>query len=170
MNIDKYKVHIQETKFLCLIVFIESIQMNPQEVSIILDWVQLISLYYVRSFLGFYNFYWRFIRDFSKLAKPLTSLTKKDNPFNWTLVYQSAFDNLKKMVTKTPILAHYKWDPKTIMETDFSDYVSSGVFSQLSKDRLLYPVIFFFKNLNSVECNYDIYDKELLAIIQCFEQ
>ncbi len=56
------------------------------------------------------------------------------------------------------------------METDSSDYVSSGVLSQLGEDGLLYPVVFFLKNLNPVECNYKIYDKELLAIIPCFEQ
>ena len=56
------------------------------------------------------------------------------------------------------------------METDSSDYVSSGVFSQLGKNRLLYLVVFFFKNLNPAEYNYEIYDKELLAIIRCFEQ
>ncbi len=85
------------------------------------------------------------------------------------MAYQSAFDSLKKIITKVPILTHYKQDLKTIVETDSSDYVSSGVFSQLGEDGLLYPVAFFSKNLNPAECNYEIYDKELLAIIQCFE-
>ena len=144
--------------------------MDLQKVSTILDWAQPTSLCHVRSFLGFYNFYQRFIQDFSKLAKPFTGLTKKNIPFDWTLACQSAFDNLKKMVTEVPILAHYKQDLRTIVETDSSDYVSSGVLSQLSKDGLLHPVAFFSKNLNHAECNYEIYDKELLAIIQCFEQ
>ena len=74
------------------------------------------------------------------------------------------------MVTKAPILAHYKQGVKTIVETDSSDYVSSGVLSQLGDDGLLHPVAFFSKNLNPAECNYEIYDKELLAIIRCFEQ
>ena len=74
------------------------------------------------------------------------------------------------MVTKAPILAHYKQGVKTIVETDSSDYVSSGVLSQLGDDELLHPVAFFSKNLNPAECNYEIYDKELLAIIRCFEQ
>ena len=74
------------------------------------------------------------------------------------------------MVTKAPILAHYKQGLRTIMEANSSDYVSSRVLFQLGKDRLLYLVAFFFKNLNPAECNYEIYDKELLAIIQCFEQ
>ena len=74
------------------------------------------------------------------------------------------------MVTEAPILAHYKQGLRTIVETDSSDYVSSGVLSQLGEDGLLYPVAFFSKNLNPAECNYEIYDKELLAIIRCFEQ
>ena len=74
------------------------------------------------------------------------------------------------MVTEAPILVHYKQGLKTIVETDSSDYVSSGVFSQLGEDGLLHPVVFFSKNLNPVECNYEIYNKELLAIIQYFEQ
>ena len=74
------------------------------------------------------------------------------------------------MVTKAPILAYYKQGVKTIVETDSSDYVSSGVLFQLGNDELLHPVAFFSKNLNPAECNYEIYDKELLAIIRCFEQ
>ena len=74
------------------------------------------------------------------------------------------------MVTETPIFAHYIQGLKTIVETNSSNYVSSGVFSQLGEDELLHPVAFFSKNLNPAECNYEIYDKELLAIIRYFEQ
>ena len=74
------------------------------------------------------------------------------------------------MVIKAPILAYYKQGGKMIVVTDSSDYVSSVVFSQLSNDKLLHPVAYFSKNLNPAECNYKIYDKELLAIIRCFEQ
>ena len=169
-DVDKCKFYIQETKFLGLIISTKGIQIDPQKVSTILDWAQPTSLRHIRSFLGFCNFYRRFIRDFSKLAKPLTSLTKKDTPFDWLSACQSVFDSLKKMVTKAPILAHYKQGVKTIVETDSSDYVSSGVLSQLGDDGLLHPVAFFSKNLNPAKCNYEIYDKELLAIIRCFEQ
>ena len=107
-DIDKCEFHVQETRFFGLIVSTEGIQMDPQKIQTILDWAQPTSLRHVRSFLGFCNFYRRFIRDFSKLAKPLTGLTKKDAPFDWTSACQSAFDSLKKMVTEAPILAHYK--------------------------------------------------------------
>ncbi len=74
------------------------------------------------------------------------------------------------MVTEALILVYYKQSLKTIVETDSSDYISSGIFSQLGEDGLLHLVAFFSKNLNLIECNYEIYDKELLAIIRCFEQ
>ena len=74
------------------------------------------------------------------------------------------------MVTKAPILAHYKQNLRTIVKTDFSDCVSSGVFFQLGKNGLLYLITFFSTNLNLFECNYEINNKELLAIIQYFEQ
>ena len=74
---------------------------------------------------------------------------------------QSALNSLKKMVIKVPILVYYKQNIKTVLETNSFDYVSSGVFFQLGNDKLVYPIAFFFKNLNSVKCNYEIYDKEL---------
>ena len=83
-DIDKCEFHVQETRFLGLIVSTEGIRMDPQKIQTILDWAQPTSLHHVRSFLGFCNFYRRFIRDFSKLAKPFTGLTKKDALFDWT--------------------------------------------------------------------------------------
>lgn len=74
------------------------------------------------------------------------------------------------MVSKELIFVYYKQSFKTIVKTDFFDYVSSGVLSHLGKNRLLYYVIFFSKSLNLFKCNYEIYGKELLAIIQFFEQ
>ena len=168
-DIDKCEFHIQETKFLGLIVSTEGIRIDLHKVSTILDWARSTSFRYVRSSLGFCNFYRRFIRDFSKLGKSFTGLTKKDIPFDWTSACQSAFDSLMKMITEAPILAHYKQGLKTIVETNSSDYVSSGVLSQLGEDELLHPVACFSKNLNPAECNYKIYKKELLAIIRCFE-
>ncbi len=74
------------------------------------------------------------------------------------------------MITEALILAHNKQSLRTIVETDLSDYVSSGIFSQIDKDRLLHPVAYLSKNLILVEYNYQIYDKELSAIIHCFKQ
>ena len=77
---------------------------------------------------------------------------------------------MKKRITETSILAHFDSKLKTIIESDSSDYVSAEVLSQKGKDGVIRPVAFFFKTLLPAECNYEIYDKELLAIIRCFEK
>lgn len=74
------------------------------------------------------------------------------------------------MVTKALISTHYKKNFNTIVKPDFFDYINSRVFYQLRENDFLYFVTFFSKNLNLAEYNYKIYDKELLAIIQYFEQ
>lgn len=93
---------------------------------------------------------------------------KNNTCFECLLACQSAFDNVKKIVTSILILAHYKQSIKTILEKDLSNYVSSEVLSQLDNNRLLYLVTFFFMNFNPLKCNYETYNIELLAIIRCF--
>lgn len=105
-----------------------------------LDWAQPSSLCHIRLFLRFCNFYQHFIQDFSKLTKSFTGHTKKDAPFDQTWACQLAFESLQKVVTKAPILTYNK----SIVETDSSYYISSGVFSLLGKDELLHLVVFFF--------------------------
>ena len=100
----------------------------------------------------------------------MVKLTCKDEPFAWNEACEAAFQEMKKAITSAPILAHYDRNKQTFLETDSSDYVSSGVLSQINEDGLLHPVAFFSKKLVAAECNYDIYDKELLAIIRCFEE
>lgn len=144
--------------------------MDSNKVCIILNWAQQTSLHYVRLFFRLFSFYQYFFKDFSKFAKPLTSLTIKDTLFDWSSIYQSVLDNYIKMVSKASILTYYKQGIKTIVEIDLSNHVSSRVFSQSGNNELLQFVILFSKNLNPTECNYKIYNKELLAIIGCFEK
>jgi len=68
------------------------------------------------------------------------------------------------------VLAHFDPEKACYLETDSSDYVSAGVLSQMGDDGQLHPIAYFSKSLIPAECNYEIYDKELLAIVKCFEQ
>lgn len=124
----------------------------------------------MRSILKFYKFYWHFIEDFSKPAKPFINLIEKNIAFDWSSVCKSAFKNLKKIITKALILVHYKQSLKTIIIIDLSNYISNRVFSQLDKNRLLHLIMFFFKNLNFAGCNYEIYEMKLLTIIYYFKE
>jgi len=170
VDIDKSEFHVTETKFLGLIISVDGIKMDPAKIQTIVEWEEPKTLKQVQAFLGFCNFYRRFIRNFAKIAKPLVRLTRKDMLFDFDKACQAAFDLLKKTVTEGPVLAHFDREKKSYLETDSSDYVNSGVLSQYGEDGLLHPVAFFSKNLNPAECNYEIYDKELLAIVKCFEQ
>ena len=124
----------------------------------------------VQSFLEFINFYRRFIYDYSKIAASLTCLTCKDVAFKWSSECENAFNTLKRAFTFNVILYHYNSDLKLVMKTDASDYVSGGILSQYDENDVLYPVTYFFKKHSSAKCNYEIYNKELMAIICAFEE
>lgn len=161
---------VSETKFLGIIVGKNGIRMDPEKVKTITNWGTPSCLTDVQAFIGFANFYRRFIRNFSKIISPMVSLTKKGAPFTWTEFCQIAFDELKRAFTEAPVLKPFDWTKDVIVETDASDYVSAGVLSQYDDEGVLHPVAFFSKKHSVTECNYEIYDKELLAIIRCFEE
>jgi hypothetical protein len=144
--------------------------MDPKKVRTILEWKTPRSATDVLWFNGFCNFYRRFIKNYSKIVTPLINLTKKNAIFNWSLECQDAFETLKQTVASAPTLCLFDWTKEAILETDASDFVSSGVLSQYNKEGILCPVAFFSKKHSAVKCNYEIYDKELLAIIHCLKE
>jgi hypothetical protein len=144
--------------------------MDPEKVKTIIEWKTPRSATDVLRFNGFCNFYRRFIRNYSKVVIPLINLTKKNAPFNWTQACEEAFELLKNTVASAPTLKPFDWTKEAVVETDASDFVSAGVLSQHDDEGILRPVAFFSKKHTSVECNYEIYDKELLAIVRCFEE
>jgi hypothetical protein len=88
----------------------------------------------------------------------------------WKEEQQKAFDDLKNTFTSAPVLARFDLDHDVIVETDASNYVSAGVLSQYDDEGILHPVAFFSKKHSPAECNYEIYDKELMAIVHAFEE
>ncbi|KAH0609353.1 uncharacterized protein H6S33_012839 [Morchella sextelata] len=162
---EKCEFMVQETKYLGLILTPNGNRMDPKKVIDVLEWSTPTNLHDVQVFLGFANFYRRFILGYSKIVAPLTALTKKNVKFEWTDDREEAFQTLKKMFTTAPILTHFNPDRRIVIETDASDYVSAGILSQRDDEGILHPVAFFSKKHSPAECNYEIYDKELLAII-----
>ena len=96
-------------------------------------------------------------------------LTKKDQPFVWEEACQSAFEILKQHVISAFVLRHFDLDKQAILKIDASDWVIDEILSQYDDEKVLHPVAFYSKNMIPAECNYNIYDKELLTIIRCFE-
>ena len=105
IDINKCDFKVQNTKYLGFIIKAnKGIHIDPKKVKAILDWEQLLSVKGVHSFLGFANFYYYFIRDFSNIIIPLTSLTKKGVEFQWTNKANNTFNKLKHMFTTIPVL------------------------------------------------------------------
>ena len=169
LDIDKCEFFVKKVKYFGLIITPKGIKMDQKKLSAVLDWSTPENLKNIQSFLGFANFYRRFIRDFSKLAAPLNLLAKKNTPFHWGPEQQKAFDNFKVAFTTAPILLHYDPDKQAVVKTDVSDYVTAGVFFQYDDNGQLKPVVYFFYKMSPAECTYEIYDKKLLAIIKAFE-
>ena len=170
IDIEKCEFHTQETRYLGLIIGIDGVKMDPKKIETVKEWPQPRNLRDVQAFLGFANFYRRFILGFSTIVKPLTELTKKDQAFIWNDNCERAFQDLKERFISAPILRWFNPDLEIMIETDASDWVSAGVLSQLHPNGIWHPVAYFSKKHSPEECNYEIYDKELLAIIRCLEE
>ena len=170
IDIKKCEFEAQETKYLGLVVTTDGIKMDPAKVQAILDWKTPTTVKCLQRFLGFANFYRRFIQGFSVLRKPLDALLKKEVKWTWDQDKETAFKDLKRAFASAPVLALFDYDKKTVLETDASDWASGGVLSQYDEAGNLRPVAYFSAKHSAQECNYEIYDKELLAIIKALEE
>ena len=123
----------------------------------------------VRQFLGFCNFYRRFIPGFTQVAKPLTELTGK-KVWKWQEEEKNTFNKLKNKITNplTLVISHPKWRMR--LETNASGYTIGGVLSQQQEDSSWKPIAYLSKAMNETERNYKIYDQELLAIMEELKQ
>ena len=169
VNIQKCEFNVEETVFLEVIVLEQSLCMNFIKVKVIVNWTTLINLKEVQSFVKFINFYRCFIKDFLKLVKSFTQLTRKNISFVWNKVCVQAFNDLKKQVSLISVLRHFDFKRQAILEINASDYVKYEILSQYDDEKVLHSIAFYSKSLIFAECNYNIYDKKLLVIIQCFE-
>jgi transposase InsO family protein len=170
-DIKKSEFLLREVKYLGLIITQHGIKMDPEKIQTIREWEKPKSgnLQQVRRFLGFCNYYRKFIRGFSKIARPLNNLLKKGAE-PWDEACDEAFERLKQAMIAEPVLMHFRVGEDIYVECDSSDTVTGGVMSQKGDDGELHPVAYFSKSMAPAERNYAIYDKELLAIVQCFEE
>ena len=135
-----------------------------------LSWPEPRNVKDVRKFLGLANYYRRFIKDFAQVARPMNVLMRKDMKWRWEGEEQAAFDELKKAFMTRPVLAAPDLDKEFRVKADASNYVTGGVLSMKCSDNLWRPVAFISKSLSDTERNYEIHDKEMLAIVKCLEE
>jgi len=145
--------------------------MDPIKVAGVRNWPIPENRTDVQAFIGFVNFYCRFIRDFSTIARPLFDLTHSNKTWDWDAKEQEAFERLKMVMTTAPVLASPQDLEPFCIEADSSDFASGAILSQqLPREEKWHPVAFYSKSLLPVEWNYEIHDKEMLAIIHMLEE
>ena len=167
---DKCEWARPQIEFLGYLVSGNGVEMTNDKVKTIQEIKPVESLKEVQSFLGFANFYRRFIKGYSRVCLPLTNSTQIEARL-WKPSRQihQAQEALKEMFTKAPILRHFDPDIPAIVETDASDFALGGILSQ-SHEKRLHPIAFHSRKFSPAEINYDIHDKELLAIVDCFKK
>ena len=166
---EKCKFHSESVEYLGYILSPSSLTMSNDKIKIIQDWPEPKKVKDIQSFLGFTNFYHRFIFNYSDIVIPLTHLTRKDIPWKFDSSCQDAFNSLKKAFTSTPILTHWIPDAQLIVETDASDYALAAILSIVNEDNEVHPVAFHSCTFTVAELNYDTHDKKLLAIFEAFK-
>jgi hypothetical protein len=148
---EKCEFHNETVRYLGLIISTKGISMDEDKVETVRNCSKekktenglLNNLFEVQQFLGFCNYYRRFIPQYSENAEPLTRLTKKDEPFVWGSEQQLAFEMMVTAFTTAPALRHFHHEREVIIETDASDYVSAGVLSQRDDEGVLHPVAYY---------------------------
>ncbi|CAH2090022.1 unnamed protein product [Euphydryas editha] len=161
---DKCEFLRKEVAYLGHIISNEGVKPNPEKIKAVVQFPPPKCAKDIKSFLGLASYYRRFIPEFSKYAKSLTTLLKKDVPFEWTNTQQLSFEQLKNKLVTAPVLAYPDFTKPFILTCDASSYAISAVLSQgdVGKDR---PIAYASRTLNKAECNYSVTEKECLAIV-----
>ena len=147
------------------------VRADPKKVRAVEEWQRPTDRTQLRRFLGFANFYRRFIRGFSRVAAPLSALTSTSNPFFWTPEAEDAFVALKRLFTTALVLIFPDPNRQFIVEVDASDTGIGAVLSQRSEeDQQIHPVAFLSRRFTPAERNYDVGNRELLAVHAALEE
>jgi len=169
IKLEKCAWKVQKVNFLGAVMGQGKIEMEENKVAGVLNWPVPKTVRDVRKFLGLVNYYRRFVKDFAKIAQPLNSLTRKEEKWKWGDEQQGAFEQLKQVFTSRLLLVASDIDKEFKVEVDASSFAMRGVLSVKCEDGKWRPVAYISKSLNETEQNYEIHDKEILAVICCLE-
>src|SRR6267154_647706 len=162
----KCKFAMEEINFLEHKINGKGVSVDGKKVEAMKNWPVPKSVKELQSFLGYCNYYRKFLRDYSKKTVPLNKLLQKDVKYVWTAECQKAFENLKELMITTPVLIHANLHKQFILTTDASQESIGYVLSQEGSDKKEHPVAFSARSLRKAENNYSVTEKECLALIE----
>ena len=167
---EKYEFHWSTVQFLGFMVSRGRIEMDPAKIEAVVSWPPPTNRKELQRFLGFANFYRRFICGFSSTVQPLTALTSTKSMFRWTPEAEAAFSDLKTRFSTAPILIMPNPEKQFILKVDASDTGVGMVLSQRGPSGKVHPCAYFSLRLSPAERNYAIGDRELLALKLSLEE
>jgi len=168
-NLDKCTFETTEVDYLGMIISEDQIKMDPAKLKGIKDWPSPTTVKQVRSFLGFRNFYRKFIGHYADITQPLNDLAKKDLTWNWTDACQEAFEKLKEEFQKAPVLLMPDSMKPFIIETDASKFATGAVIQQKNTNGDWHPCGYISHSFDATQRNCEIYDRELMGIVRALE-
>lgn len=166
---DKCEFFMPEVSFLGHVVSEKGVAVQQYKVEAVERWPIPQTKKQVRGFLGLAGYYRKFVPEYSRIALPLTDLTKDDVALVWGNAQQHAFDELKRRLTSAPVLAHPNPAQQYILNTDASGFAISGVLSQQQDDGTIRPVAYWSRKMDDPETRYHPTEQELLAIVKAVE-
>ncbi|KAF8748713.1 hypothetical protein RHS01_10621 [Rhizoctonia solani] len=169
-KLSKCHFHVTTVDYLGIVISPAGFSMDQKKIKAVTSWPTPKTVKQVQAFLGFVNYLRRFIPNFSSVARSLHNLTKKDTPWSWGTLEEQAFQELKVLVTKALVLVHSNPELPYYLETDASGVAMGAILSQRGKDNCLHPVAYMSKSFSGTEANYNMHNKELLAIIKALEE
>jgi len=164
INPEKCVLFEKHVKYLGHIVSSEGVTTDPEKIAAVREWPIPHTKKQLRSFLGFSSYYRKFIKGFSSLAKPLYTLTENKNKFIWEDKCQDAFDELKRVLSSSPVLSFPREEGEFILDTDASNIGIGAVLSQKQEGKEK-VIAYYSRVLNKPERNYCVTRRELLAIV-----
>ena len=143
----------------------EYIRPDPRKLEAVQRWPAPTSISQVRQFLGFTNYFRRFINHYSSMSRPLEEITGKHARFAWSDLRQKAFEELKTALLNAPVLRLANVDKEFRVVTDASDFALGAVLLQQDDAQHWHPVAFASKKLSAAEKNYTAAERETLAVV-----
>ena len=140
------------------------LEVDQEKVSIIRNLMPLTTVKGIKSLLGHAGFYIRFIRDFSKIARPLCRLLEKDTKFNFDESCHNSFEEIKSRLVKSPIMAKPYWNREFEIMCDASDFAMGALLGQKAEN-VFKAIYYASKTFHEAQENYSTTEKEMLAIV-----
>ncbi|KAI3719843.1 hypothetical protein L6452_20748 [Arctium lappa] len=169
LNWEKCHFMVKEGIVLGHVISKKGVEVDKAKIEIVEKLPEPTTVKGIRSFLGHAGFYRRFIKDFSKISKPLCLLLQHDHKFDFTEDCRNAFLTLKKALITAPVVITPDWEKPFEIMCDANDWAVGAVLGQ-RKEKVFHSICYASKTLNEAQINYTTTEKELLAVVFAFEK